>query len=278
MAFAPVVPFGGLLGFRFVERTFDAQFEAFGKSAEIQRDIDYFLEHANEATTAESLVADRRLLRVVLGAFGLDDEIDKRAFVRKILEDGTLDPKALANRLADPAWAKLSDALGYGDLGGLLVFENIRRNIADRFRLRQFERAVGDVDVDIRLALNFRREIREIALDPDVGRIGWFKILGSQPLRRVIEGAFNIPTGFGQIDIDRQRVEFEARADQIFGIDSPAAFASDENLDDLLRRYLVSAQLQGGIAASAPGVTALALIQAGGIGPASSANLFASNF
>jgi hypothetical protein len=278
MAFAPVIPFGGLLGFRFVERTFDAQFGTFGRSPDIQRDIDYFLEHAGEATTAEDLVADRRLLRVALGAFGLDDEIDKRAFVRKILEDGTLEPKALANRLSDPAWAELSAALGYGDLGGLLVFDNIRHNIVDRFRLRQFERAVGDVDVDIRLALNFRREIREIALDPDVGRNGWFKVLGSQPLRRVIEGAFNLPAGFGQIDIDRQRDELEVRSDQFFGTESPAAFSSDENIDELLRRFLASAQLRGGISPSAPGATALALLQAGGIGPAGSASLFASNF
>lgn len=278
MAFAPVVPFGGLLGFRFVERTFDAQFETFGKSPEIQRDIDYFLENAGGVTTAEDLVADRRLLRVALGAFGLDDEIDKRAFVRKVLEDGTLEPKALANRLSNPAWAEFSEALGFGNLGGLLAFDNVRHNIADQFRLRQFERAVGDVDVDIRLALNFRREIREIALAPDVDRNGWLRVLGSEPLRRVIEGAFNLPAGFGQIDIDRQRGEFEARADQFFGIESPAAFASDENIDDLLRRFLVSAQLRGGISPSAPGSTALALLQAGGIGPAGSANLFASNF
>jgi hypothetical protein len=278
MAFTPVVPFGGLLGFRFVERSYDAQFATFGKNPEVQRDIDYFLEHAGEATTAEALVADRRLLRVVLGAYGLDDEIDKRAFVRKILEDGTLDPKGLANRLADPAWAELSAALGYGDLGGLLVFDNVQQNIVDRFRLRQFERAVGDIDLDIRLALNFRREIRAIALDPDVGKIGWLKVLGSQPLRRVVEGAFNLPTGFGQVDIDRQRDELAARADQLFGIESPAAFASDENLNDLVRRFLVAAQLRGGISPSAPGATALALLQAGGIGPAGSANLFASNF
>ena len=184
MAFAPVVPFGGLLGFRFIERTYDAQFETFGKSSDIQREVDYFLEHAGEATTAEALVADRRLLRVVLGAFGLDDEVDKRAFIRKILEDGTLDPDSLANRLADPAWAEFSQALGYGDLGGLLVFDSTRQDIAEQFRLRQFERAIGDANVDIRLALNFRRQILEMANDPSVETTGWLKVLGSKPLRK----------------------------------------------------------------------------------------------
>jgi hypothetical protein len=278
MAFTPVVPFGGLLGLRFIDRTFDAQFETFAKSPEIQREIDYFLEHADEATTAEALVADRRLLRVALGAFGLDAEVDKRAFIRKILEDGTLDPQSLANRLADPAWAEFSAALGYGDLGGLLVFDNVRQNLAEQFRLHQFERAIGDVDVDIRLALNFRREMREIALDPGVETSGWLKVLGSKPLRSVIEGAYNLPAAFGLLDLDRQVSDLEARTGQIFGIDSPAAFTTDENIDDLLRRFLLSTQLQGGFSPSTPGATALTLLQAGGLGTGGSANLFASNF
>ncbi|MHA1527474.1 MAG: hypothetical protein ACTSVG_00535, partial [Alphaproteobacteria bacterium] len=59
---------------------------------------------------------------------------------------------------------------------------------------------------------------------------------------------------------------------------SPAAFATDENIDDLLRRFLLSAQLRSGLAASSPGATALTLLQAGGLGTGGSANLFASNF
>ena len=278
MAFTPVVPFGGLLGLRFIDRTFDAQFETFGKSPEIQREIDYFLEHAGEATTAEALVADRRLLRVALGAFGLEDEVDKRAFIRKILEDGVLDPKSLANRLADPAWAEFSAALGYGDLGGLLVFDGTRQDLAEQFRLRQFERAIGDVDVDIRLALNFRREMREIALDPLVEVSGWLKVLGSTPLSNVVQGAYSLPTLFGLLDLDRQVSAFEARTEQVFGGKSPAVFVSDENIDDLLRRFLLSSQLKGGISPSTPGATALALIMASGLGTGGSANLFASNF
>ena len=39
--------------------------------------------------SAADLVADRRLLKVALGAFGLEGEIDKKAFIRKVLEEGT---------------------------------------------------------------------------------------------------------------------------------------------------------------------------------------------
>ena len=53
--------------------------------------------------SAEALVKDRRLLTVALGAFGLDGEIDKKFFIRKVLEGGTEASDSLANRPYDPA-------------------------------------------------------------------------------------------------------------------------------------------------------------------------------
>ncbi len=275
MSFSPVVPFGGLAGFRFVERTFAVQLDQYGRSPDVQREIDHFRTHAAGATDAEALVADRRLLRVVLAAFGLEDEIDKRALVRRVLEQGTIDPKALANRLADPAWADLAGTLGFGDLGGTLGQASVREEIVERFRLRRFERAIGDSDVDIRLALNFRREIGRIASSPGADRSGWLRILGSQPLRRVVETAFGLPQGFSQLDLDRQRAELEDRATRLFGSPSAAVFRTPENVDLAIRRFLAAAQPGGGGSAG-PGSVALSLLQGAALGPAGRASLFAS--
>ena len=276
MPFTPVVPMGGLAGLRFVERTYERQLETFARSPDIRREVDYFLAHAGEIRSAEELVGDRRLLRVALGAFGLADEVDKRAFVRKVLEEGTLDPRSLANRLADPAWARLAGALGFGDAGGMLVFEGVRRDIADRFRLRQFERAVGDVDLDVRLALNFKREIGEILASSGTGKSAWLRILGSQPLRRVVEGAFGLPSGFAGLEIDRQVAILRERTEGLFGGGSAAVFSEPENLDLLLRRFLATAGAAAGPPAGTRGAAALALLRTGGLGAGGHANLFAS--
>lgn len=276
MAFSPVVPVGGLAGLRFIDRTYGAQFGAFSRSPDIRREIDYFLEKAGGAATAADLVADRRLLKVALGAFGLEDEVDKRAFVRKVLEDGTLDRKALANRLADPAWAEFSRTLGYGDLGGLLIVRGVREDIAARYRERQFERALGDVDLNMRLALSFRRRIREVAADPNADQSGWFRIMGSEPLRRVFETAYGLPSGFGKVDIDRQRADLGARTERLFGSPSPTVFASPENVERLLRRFLAASQAWIWPGAGAPGMAALTLLRTGGLGTDARASLFAS--
>ena len=84
--FQPIVPTGGLAGWRFLQRTYDTQFEAFSKSVSLQRDTDYFKENIAEATTAEALVSDRRLLTVALGAFGLQVRRD----LKQVREEGLM--------------------------------------------------------------------------------------------------------------------------------------------------------------------------------------------
>ncbi|MEO0819218.1 MAG: DUF1217 domain-containing protein [Pseudomonadota bacterium] len=276
MTFAPSIPAGGVVGLRLLERSYDAQFEAFSRSPEVQRDIDAFLERAGTISTAEELVGDTQLLRVGLGAFGLEEELPKRALIRRVLEENTFARESLVNRLVDPAWKNFSEAIGFGDFGGLLNQESVRRDIAERYRVRQFERAVGEVDVDLRLVLNFRREIGDIASASDADRSGWFRIVGSEPLRRVVFGALNLPDSFARLDIDEQATRLSERAEQVFGNGSPAIFADNEAVETAVNRFLLNAQIASGPGPSAPGATALTLLQSSGLGTGASQNLFAS--
>ena len=99
--FTPIIPAGGLVGWRFLQNTQEAQFDSFTKSPQVRRDADHFRDRIGEISSAADLVQDRQLLSVALGAFGLQDDIDNRAFIRQVLEEGTVDDEALANRFAD---------------------------------------------------------------------------------------------------------------------------------------------------------------------------------
>ena len=83
--FQPIIPSGGVAGWRFLQRTYDTQLETFGQSAQIQRETDHFKDTIASITSAEDLVADRQLLTVALGAFGLSDDIENRFFIKKML-------------------------------------------------------------------------------------------------------------------------------------------------------------------------------------------------
>jgi len=278
MVFQPLVPVGGITGFRFIERTLETQLETFSKRPDIQRMIDYFNANAAGADTAEKLVNDRQLLTVALGAFGLADQVDKKAFIRKILEDGTIAEDALAKRLSNPVWEEFSRSLGYGDVGGLLGVQSTRAELVERFRIRQFEEAVGAQDADLETALLYKRELGSVVSESLSDRAGWLKLMGRADLRGVVEAAFNLPQSFGTIDLDQQVKDLMRLSRREFGSESPTALLEPANLDKAIRRYLVIQQARQGFGAPSGAETALTLLRQSDFGAGAQANLFASRF
>jgi hypothetical protein len=277
MSFQPTVPLPGIAGWRFLERTQARQQAAFEKGPELQRDIAYFAEKIATITTAADLVADRRLLKVALGAFGMEGEIDKRAFIRKALEQGTTDPGDLAARLTDPAWRKLADTFGFGNPGGARTGDaGFAAKIIAAYKTRAFEAAVGDADNNLRLAMNFRREIADFAAQGTDGA-SWFSVLGSKPLRQVLEKAYGLPTAFGQIDIDQQREVMRDKTGALFGTDTLAAFKDPAAVEKVLNRFLARAQIEQGSATTSSAAAALTLLRGAGSGASGLYNLLASN-
>ncbi|MEM1297906.1 MAG: DUF1217 domain-containing protein [Pseudomonadota bacterium] len=281
MPIAPALPLAGVAGLRFLDRTYDRQFETFLKSPDVEREITYFQENAADITSVDELMADRRILAVVLGAFGLDEDLNKGAFIRKVIEEGTLENDAFANRLVEPAYRELADTLGFGNFNGegTLILSDVRANILQDYRERQFELAVGDVNIDMRFVLNFRREATEIVSTTADPRNAWLRLIGSPPLRQVVEGALSLPPEFAAIDIDQQVDEIIRRADSQLDISSPAELLDPAKLAQFVDRFVSNSQIaQGVIGTSVPGSAALTLLQSASIGPIGGANLFASNF
>lgn len=279
MPFAPAVPLGGLAGFQFLQRTYDRQLATFTKSPDIQRDIDHFLEKAPDVISAEDITGDPKMLRVVLGAFGLEEDINKQAFIRKVIEEGTTAERAFSKRLVEPAYREMAEFLGIGNLGSKLGDAAARQEIVDRYRERSFEVAAGEVDFDMRLALNFERRSEEIAAQEGSDRSGWLKLLGSAPLRQVIESAFNLPKEFAQIDLDLQVEHLQDRANDLFGDKSPNVFLDADNRQRMVERFLLRQQIDNGVIGTGTrGAIALSLMQSSGLGSSAQSNLFLSQF
>lgn len=276
--FTPVIPFGGYTGFRFLERTYERQLDTLSKSPEVTRNVEYFLANAAKPQTAEEFVQDRRLMQVALTAFGLEDDIDKRAFVRRILEEGVIDRNSFANRLNDRRYQELASQLGFAEVGSFLNIENRREKIVQLYRERQFERQVGDVDVNMRLALNFRRDIADLADDGLTPTAGWLKVMGTPALREVFEVAFNLPAEFGRIDLDLQVERLQDRSEALLGGKSIDLFTDPAKIEETVKRFLLNAQVREGLQGVTPGSTALTLLQSASLGSQGSFNLFASNF
>lgn len=243
MSFQPVIPQPGLAGWRFLQRTFDSQAKAFENSPSLARDTAYFEARIGSINTAEELVQDRRLLRVALGAFGLQQDIDSRFFIRKVLEDGVLDQGSLANRLGDDRYRELSRTFGFGDFPvPSTKLSDFGKRITTLYRRQQFELAVGQQNESMRLALNTTRDLPELVASGENETTKWFRIMGRPPLRAVFETALGLPRSFGSLDLEQQLGVFRERSRSQLGITSLSDLADPGQLDKLLQRYLLRAE------------------------------------
>ncbi|NKC34201.1 DUF1217 domain-containing protein [Falsiroseomonas selenitidurans] len=81
--------------------------------------MERFRAAATQHADVESLMQDRRTLQVVLEAFQLEGEIDKRGILRKILTEDPGAEASLANRLTDRRWRELARAFAQREASDL---------------------------------------------------------------------------------------------------------------------------------------------------------------
>ena len=261
MTYTPVLPLSGYAGWTLLKRTMTVQTAAFNKSPEIARDEDYFRAKIGSVKTADQLVNDRRLLSVALGAFGLDSDIGNKAFIQKILIDGTQTATALANRLADKRYAQFSAAFGFDQATPATQTTGFADTIVTAYKNREFESAVGDQDEDLRLALNAQRELSALAAKTSSENVKWYTILGNTPLRTVMTKALGLPASVGSIDLDQQLNIFQTKAAAVFGDSGISQFSDTTKMDSLIKRFLTRSQADQLISQTSSGSIALTLMQ-----------------
>lgn len=262
MTFAPVLPVGGYAGWAFLKRTIDRQTATFNAQPAIKRDEAYFREKIGGINTAEQLVNDPRLLRIALGAFGLEADQGNKFFIRKVLEEGTLNTDALSVKLANKQYEKFSSAFGFGNFSiPRTKLSDFADSILDLYKNQQFAVAVGAQNEDMRLALNAERELPAIANNSASPLAKWYAVLGNPPLRKVFERAFSLPPSFGAIDLDKQVETLQSRTSALFGSGDIAQFEDGKKLDTLVRQFLVRSDLAANASFISPGQMALTLLQ-----------------
>ena len=259
MTFSPVIPAGGLAGWAFLKRTMAKQSSAFHAQPAATRDEAYFREKIGSISTAADLVSDRRLLGVALTAFGLESDLNNRAFIQKVLEGGTLNTTGLANKLANKQYRAFSAAFGFGDFSTprtkLSTFPD---EILSAYREKTFAQAVGTQNPDMRLALNAETELAKLAQGSGSELTKWYSILGNAPLRKVFEQAFGLPKAFGALDLDKQVTTLQRRLQSALGADTITQFKDSAKTEKLIRLFLIRSDTTTGFGSvQSPALTLL---------------------
>ncbi|WP_458790842.1 DUF1217 domain-containing protein [Yoonia sp. MH D7] len=122
MSFSPLTFGSGIAGYNFLARTRDTQQNLMAQSPQVKRETDNFVTQIQDIKTSDQLLDNRSVLKVALGAFGLDDDLNNRAFIKQVLESDLSDSTSLANRLADKQYLALAKAFNFSGDGGPSTF------------------------------------------------------------------------------------------------------------------------------------------------------------
>ena len=120
------------------------------EEASTQQSAEFAVQRARElkqylnALAQHPVAGQSQVLRLFLG---LQDDIDNRYFIRKVLEEGTASSDALANRLSDTRYKDMAEAFGFGpgevsQLGSA----GFADDLISRYQSNGFEVAAGAQD------------------------------------------------------------------------------------------------------------------------------------
>jgi len=279
MTFQPVIPLSGLAGWNFLQETYDSQLETFSGSPQIGRDIEYFKEKFAQPLAVEDFLSDPRLRRVSLTAFGLSGEEWKTGYIRNVLEEVQDPESTFLQRLNNTQYTNFAEAFEPAK-GQINLLSAEIDTIASRYAAESFELAVGQQNDSMRLALNYRDGISDVVTEESSDEAVLFKLLGSEPIRAVLDTALAIPSDLAQLDIDRQAEYLDDRLKSQFGINSVQDLKDPEVVDQVLKRFQILAGIDQNFANTSSASTALVLLgnAAAGFGAVASQNLFLSGF
>lgn len=276
MTFRPALPLSGVAGSNFLQRTYDRQLQTFAETPQNQNDRAYFEQALSEPISVDDFLSDRRLLRISLTAFGLAGEETKGGFVRRAFESALDSDDSFLQRINNPDYTRFTNVVRPDAEGNIQLNSAQIQDILTNFERETFEAAVGEIDTDLRLDLNFRSDIDQLVGDNASDSAKAFRLLGSVPVRTLLEGALNLPTEFSQLDVERQAEDLQDRLQTTFGISELSELANPEVIDRVTSRYLAIQSALQGPNSNTPGFAALSLLT--GVGSNASANLFLSRF
>lgn len=224
--------------YRVVNAQRDRIMTQFEKIPQVKTAIADFQKKAPNITTVDALMKDRRSLEFVLSAFQLEDQIESRAIVKKLLTEDPAEGTALANQLRDPrytAFAKGMQALNAG--GKPFSNADFMKTLVTGYQNNEFEKFQGEQTPGLREALFFKRNIGSVT--------SGMQVLGNKVLTEVVRVAIGMPKEMGLLSAAKQAQIIEKAVDV-------TKFSDPKFVDRFIDRYLANNDRQTSGASSNP--------------------------
>ncbi len=159
----------------------------------------YYQANIGKVTTASQLISNYRLLSFALQAYGLGDQINNRALVQKVLQQGATNPRALANTLPNANWKRFAAAFNFSATGASAP--NSQTSVAatvSGYNEQQLEADQGAINPGVQLALYFKRVAPTVT--------NGYSVLADKNLLQVVQTIFNLPPTASASQLDKEAI------------------------------------------------------------------------
>lgn len=205
------------MSFNLINRDMGKSLKQVGQQPEVKRESDYFLKTIGNIKSMDAFLANDRVYRFAMKAFGLSDMIYAKAFVRKVLTDGIDSNKSFANQLADPRFRDFAATFNFKSTGSATTaFDKAQQGVVDKFLQSTLEQQAGQQNEGVRLALYFQRKAS--------GVTSAYSILADPALLKVAQVALGLPASTSAANIETQANLISSKID-IEHLDEPAVLS-----------------------------------------------------
>ena len=218
-----------LLYYKLAYELKESQTRVFEAQPTVVRDLVTFSEDITSIKSVEDLMNNRIVLNMVLSAFQLESEIDKPAMVKKILTESPTNDESLVNRLVEPRWTKLAEALYplNSDPDFFQKQDNVDA-ILTGYKTNEYEKFQGENADGVREAMYFKRLAGGIETVT--------QIIADKAIMKVMRVGLGLPESFQGLSFDQQLERLERMID----IED---FQDPEKIDEMIDRFLIFTQV-----------------------------------
>lgn len=214
------------------------------RQPEVQRDISAFKAAISKARTPAEALANPAVLKVLLTANGLADQIPYTALATRTLLSDPADSKSVVNKLADTRWKAVVELYGFAKNGlDVLKSASVQTTLADGFAEITWRKSLEKATPGLSDALDFRKRAGTIT--------SAIQILGDAVLRRVVTTALGIPKEIAFQELPAQERAITTRL-------SIPRLKDAKFVDAFSHRYLLEAQ-KAANSATTPNIDDLAI-------------------
>src|SRR5689334_933434 len=88
---------------------------------DVSREADYYKANIGSVTSVDAFLKNTRLYTYAMKAYGLDDMIYAKAYMRKVLESDLSDKDSFVRRLSDPRFLAFAQAFNFNTKGDVVA-------------------------------------------------------------------------------------------------------------------------------------------------------------